>query len=48
MRSLLPYLPFYVPFLVTLSYVIKHEKEHTKLWLLIKQLCTKAHIDDGR
>jgi hypothetical protein len=48
MRSLIPYLPFYLPMLGVLTYMVRHEKEHTKIWLLVKQLCTKAHIDDGR
>ena len=48
MRSLIPYLPFYLPMLGVLTYIVRHEKEHTKIWLLVKQLCTKTHIDDGR
>jgi len=48
MRSLIPYIPFYLPIMGIFLYVVRHEKEHTKIWLLIKQLCTKAHIDDGR
>ena len=48
MRSLIPFLPFYLPMLGVLAYIVRHEKEHTKIWLLVKQLCTKTHIDDGR
>jgi hypothetical protein len=48
MKNLIPFLPFYVPLLGALGYIIRHEKEHTRIWLLVKQLCSKAHIDDGR
>ena len=48
MRYLLPYIPFYLPILGVLGYIIRHEKEHTRIWLLVRQLCSKSHIDDGR
>ena len=47
MRYLLPYLPFYIPIVGAVAYIVRHEKEHTRLWLLVKQLCGKAHIDNG-
>lgn len=33
--------------LFIVPYLVKHEKEHTRLWLLIKQLCVKNHIEPG-
>ena len=49
MKNLLPYLPVLNVLVIPLmGFLFKHEKEHAKLWLLVKQLCTKTHIDDGR
>ena len=41
----LPLLNVLILFIV--PYLVKHEKEHTRLWLLVKQLCDKAHISSG-
>jgi hypothetical protein len=47
MRTLLPYLPFYIPLMGLIIYIVRHEKDHTKIWLLVKQLCAKARIENG-
>ena len=47
MRYLIPYLPFYIGLIPVVVYIVKHEKEHTRIWLLLKQICAKLHIVDG-
>ena len=47
MRSILPFLPFYVGLIPVVVYIVKHEKEHTRIWLLLKQVCSKLHIING-
>jgi hypothetical protein len=42
------YLPLLnILLIVIVPYLVKHEKEHTRIWLLIRQVCTKLHIDSG-
>ena len=42
------YLPLLnILILAIVPYLVKHEKEHTRLWLLIRQVCAKLHIDSG-
>ena len=42
------YLPLLnILLLAIVPYVVKHEKEHTRLWLLVKQVCVKLHIENG-
>ena len=42
------YLPLLnILIVAVVPYIVKHEKEHTRLWLLIKQICGKVHIDSG-
>ena len=41
----LPLLNVLILFIV--PYLVKHEKEHTRLWLLVKQVCQKLHIESG-
>jgi len=42
------YLPLLnILILVVVPYLVKHEKEHTRIWLLLKQVCTKLHIETG-
>jgi len=42
------YLPLLnILLLVIVPYLVKHEKEHTRIWLLLKQVCTKLHIETG-
>jgi len=42
------YLPLLnILILVIVPYLVKHEKEHTRIWLLLKQVCTKLHIETG-
>ena len=33
--------------LCVIPYFVKHEKEHTRLWLLMGQVCEKLHIKSG-
>ena len=33
--------------LAVVPYLVKHEKEHTRLWILLRQVCGKLHIDHG-
>jgi len=46
MRSLLPYLPFYIPVVGVLAYLVKHEKSHTRIDILLKNICAKLNIKD--
>jgi len=42
------YLPLLnILILAIVPYLVKHEKEHTRIWLLLKQVCTKLHIETG-
>ena len=42
------YLPLLnILILAIVPYLVKHEKEHTRLWLLIRQVCSKLHIESG-
>ena len=47
MKTLIPFLPFYVGLIPVVVYIVKHEKEHTRIWLLLKQVCSKLHIING-
>ena len=48
MKNLAQYLPLLNLLVFPIGiYVVKHEKEHTRIWLLIKQVCTKLHIESG-
>lgn len=33
--------------LAVVPYLVRHEKEHTRLWLLMRNVCSKLHIDSG-
>lgn len=33
--------------LAVIPYLVRHEKEHTRLWLLMRQICVKLHIEGG-
>ena len=42
------YLPLLnILILAVVPYLVKHEKEHTRLWILLKQVCSKLHIESG-
>jgi len=48
MKNLLPYLPVLNVLVIPLmGFFFKHEKEHAKLWLLLRQVCKKLNIEDG-
>lgn len=48
MKAYLIYLPMLnILVLPILVWVVKHEKEHTRIWLLIKQVCQKMKIESG-
>lgn len=45
---MMKYLPLLnLAILVVIPYLFKHEKEHTRLWLLLRQVCVKLHIESG-
>ena len=33
--------------LAVVPYLVRHEKEHTRLWLLMRNVCSKLRIDSG-
>jgi hypothetical protein len=41
----LPLLNILILFVV--PYLVRHEKEHTRIWLLMRQICKKLDIDSG-
>ena len=48
MKTLLPYFPLLNLLLLgVVPYLVRHEKEHTRIMLLIKQVCSKLHIETG-
>lgn len=48
MRTILPFLPLLNLILIPVAgWVLKHEKEHTKLWLLLRQVCVRLKIETG-
>ena len=48
MKSILPYLPLLnIVILAVIPYLVRHDREHTRIWLLIRQVCSKLHIEHG-
>ena len=42
------YLPLLnILIVAVIPYIVKHEKEHTRIWLLMRQVCEKLHINSG-
>ena len=48
MKTILPYLPL-LNFLIIplMGWIVKHERQHAKIWLLIRQVCGKLKIETG-
>lgn len=48
MKALLPYLPLLNILLFPLmGWIVRHEKQHTRIWLLLRQVCDKMKIVTG-
>lgn len=48
MRTLVQFLPLLNVLVIPLmAFMVKHEKEHTKIWLLLRQVCAKLKIETG-
>lgn len=47
MKTLLIYLPFYVPLVGLFGWFIRHERQHARYELLMRQVCVKLKIETG-
>jgi hypothetical protein len=47
MKTIMIYLPFYIPLFGLLGYFVRHEKSHARNDLLMRQVCKKLRIEIG-